>query len=67
MKRPWLVGVLRRGQERGEVAPAPLSSYTWAALQLGIWRESFDPATVLDDLESLTRRLLTPQAEDRRA
>ena len=63
-----LTEMLRRGQERGEVAPAPaatlaralLTSYTWAALRLGIWREAGPPAAVLADLEALTRRLLTP-------
>ncbi|HEY7296160.1 MAG TPA: helix-turn-helix domain-containing protein [Dehalococcoidia bacterium] len=63
-----LVRLLRRGQERGEVAPVPaeaaaralLSTYTWAALRLGIWREAGEPATVLEDLEALTRHLLAP-------
>ncbi|HLZ69016.1 MAG TPA: helix-turn-helix domain-containing protein [Dehalococcoidia bacterium] len=66
-----LVRHLRRGQERGEVAPVPvetaarslLSTYTWAALRLGIWRDAGDPATVLEDLEALTRSLLTPPAD----
>lgn len=61
---------LRRGQERGEIAPVPaeaaarslLSTYTWAALRLGIWRDAGEPAAVLEDLERLTRSLLTPVA-----
>lgn len=63
-----LVQHLRRGQERGEIAPVPaeaaaralLSTYTWAALRLGIWRDAGEPAAVLEDLERLTRSLLTP-------
>jgi AcrR family transcriptional regulator len=63
-----LVHHLRRGQERGEIGPVPieaaaralLSTYTWAALRLGIWRDAGEPATVLEDLERLTRSLLTP-------
>lgn len=59
---------LERGQARGEVAPIPLettlkallSSYTWAALRLGIWRDTRDATQVLSDLEALSRRLLTP-------
>ncbi len=65
-----LVRLLRRGQERGEVAPVPaeaaarslLSTYTWSALRLGIWRDAGEPAAVLEDLERLTRSLLTPAA-----
>ncbi len=61
---------LRRGQERGEIGPVPieaaaralLSTYTWAALRLGIWRDAGEPAAVLEDLERLTRSLLTPAA-----
>ncbi len=59
---------LERGRLRGEVAPIPLettvkalvSTYTWAALRLGIWRDTQEPGRVLADLEQLTLRLLTP-------
>jgi AcrR family transcriptional regulator len=63
-----LVTILRHGIGRAEIAPLPvettarslLSVYTWAALQLGIWRGAPDPAAVLQDLEQLTRRQLRP-------
>ncbi|HZQ35839.1 MAG TPA: helix-turn-helix domain-containing protein [Dehalococcoidia bacterium] len=65
-----LVHHLRRGQEQGEIAAvhleasarALLSTYTWAALRIGIWRDAGEPAAVLEDLERLTRSLLTPVA-----
>ncbi len=63
-----LVTQLERGRQRGEVAPIPLettvkallSTYTWAALRLGIWHNTQNPVQVLDDLERLTLRLLKP-------
>ncbi len=63
-----LLTQLERGRREGTVAPIPLettvkallSTYTWAALQLGIWHNTQHPATVIDDLERLTLRLLKP-------
>jgi AcrR family transcriptional regulator len=65
-----LITILRNGAARGEVAVLPiettarslLSVYTWAALQLGIWRGAPNPEGVLQDLDQLTRRLLRPTA-----
>jgi AcrR family transcriptional regulator len=70
MEQPFgaLLEFLRHGQSRGEIAAVPveatvrslLSTYYWAALRLGLWRNVAQPETIQGDLAVLTRRLLAP-------
>jgi AcrR family transcriptional regulator len=66
-----LMSVLEQGQTTGEVASVPLettvksllSTYNWAALELGIWQNPEDHAAVRADLDRLTVRLLSPRQD----